>query len=59
MHDIIEHYGKVVVALAGVLAAVLLTVAVVSIVNSKTKTAVESISYEKQITDAIDGVEQN
>ena len=49
MHDIIEHYGKVVVALAGVLAAVLLTVAVVSIVNSKTKTAVENISYEKQI----------
>ena len=59
MHDIIEHYGKVVVALAGVLAAVLLTVAVVSIVNSKTKTAVENISYEKQITDAIDGVEKN
>ena len=28
MNDIIEHYGKVVVALAGVLAAVLLTVAV-------------------------------
>ena len=25
MHDIIEHYGKVVIALAGVLAAVLLT----------------------------------
>ena len=59
MHDIIEHYGKVVVALAGVLAAVLLTVALVSIVNSNTKTAVENISYEKQITDAIDGVEQN
>ena len=28
MNDIIEHYGKVVVALAGVLAAVLLTVAI-------------------------------
>lgn len=27
MHDIIEHYGKVVVALAGVLAALLLTAA--------------------------------
>ena len=36
MNDIIEHYGKVVVALAGVLAAVLLTVAVVGIVNTKT-----------------------
>ena len=53
MNDIIEHYGKVVVALAGVLAAVLLTVAVVGIVN--TTTAVENISYEKQITDAIEG----
>ena len=31
MHDIIEHYGKVVVALAGVLAALLLTAAVVTI----------------------------
>ena len=35
MNDIIEHYGKVVVALAGVLAAVLLTVAVVGIVNTR------------------------
>ena len=42
MNDIIEHYGKVVVALAGVLAAVLLTVAVVGIVNTKTTTAVET-----------------
>lgn len=56
MNDIIEHYGKVVVALAGVLAAVLLTVAVVGIVNTKTTTAVENISYEKQITDAIEGL---
>ena len=55
MNDIIEHYGKVVVALAGVLAAVLLTVAVVGIVNTKTTTAGENISYEKQITDAIEG----
>lgn len=53
MHDIIEHYGKVVVALAGVLAAVLLTVAVVSIVNQKTTTAVDNISYEQQIKDAL------
>lgn len=56
MHDIIEHYGKVVVALAGVLVAVLLTVAVVSIVNTKTKTAVDNISYEQEINDAINGV---
>ena len=57
MHDIIEHYGKVIVALAGVLAAVLLTVAVVKIVNTKTTTAVDNISYEQQIQDAISGEE--
>lgn len=55
MHDIIEHYGKVIVALAGVLAAVLLTVAVVKIVNTKTTTAVDNISYEQHIQDAISG----
>ena len=55
MHDIIEHYGKVIVALAGVLAAVLLTVAVVKIVNTKTTTAVDNIAYEQQIQDAISG----
>ena len=55
MHDIIEHYGKVIVVLAGVLAAVLLTVAVVKIVNTKTTTAVDNISYEQQIQDAISG----
>ena len=55
MHDIIEHHGKVIVALAGVLAAVLLTVAVVKIVNTKTTTAVDNISYEQQIQDAISG----
>ena len=55
MHDIIEHYGKVIVALAGVRAAVLLTVAVVKIVNTKTTTAVDNISYEQQIQDAISG----
>ena len=55
MHYIIEHYGKVIVALAGVLAAVLLTVAVVKIVNTKTTTAVDNISYEQQIQDAISG----
>lgn len=52
MHDIIEHYGKVAVALAGVLAAVILTAAVVTIVNTKTRNAVDNISYEQQIKDA-------
>ena len=49
MSDIIEHYGKVVVALAGVLAAVLLTVVVVGTVNEKTTEAVNSLEYESKI----------
>ena len=48
MHDIIEHYGKVVVALAGVLAA-----AVVTIVSGKTTGAIEDIEYESQIYEAM------
>lgn len=54
MNDIIEHYGKVVIALAGVLAAVLLTAAVVTIVSDRTKGAVSDISYKEHIYDAID-----
>ena len=37
MHDIIEHYGKVIIALAGVLAALLLTAAVVTTISNKPK----------------------
>ena len=51
MSDIIEHYGKGVVALAGVLAAVLLTVVVVGTVNEKTTKAVNSLEYERKISD--------
>ena len=58
MHDIIEHYGKVVIALAGVLAAVLLTAAVVTIVSSKTKDAVNEISYKENIYSALDSGKQ-
>ncbi len=52
MHDIIEHYGKVVVALAGALAAVMLTVSVVGVVKDKTNTAVDKIAYEDRIESA-------
>ena len=52
MHDIIEHYGKVVVALAGALAAVMLTVSVVGVVKEKTNTAVDKIAYEERIETA-------
>ena len=51
MHDIIEHYGKVIIALAGVLAALLLA-AVVTTISNKTKTAVSGIEYETQIRNA-------
>ena len=53
MHDIIEHYGKVVIALAGVFAAVLLTAAGVTIVSDRTTGAVSDISYKEHIYDAI------
>ena len=54
MHDIIEHYGKVVVALAGALAAVMLTVSVVGIVKDKTNDAVKKIAYEERINAAFE-----
>lgn len=54
MDFIIEHYGKVIVALAGILAGVLLTVAVVGIVNTKTTTAVENMTYEQEIENLFD-----
>lgn len=53
MHDIIEHYGKVVVALAGALAAVMLTVSVVGTVQEKTTSAVDKLSYEDKIESVI------
>ncbi len=52
MHDIIEHYGKVIIALAGVLAALLLTTAVVGTVSTKTKSAVNNLEYETRINNA-------
>ena len=59
LNNIIEHYGKVVIALAGVLAAVLLTAAVVTIVSDRTKGAVSDISYKEHIYDAIDASRPN
>ena len=53
MHDIIEHYGKVVVALAGVLAALLLTAAVVGLLCPAATGAIEDIEYESQIYEAM------
>ena len=52
MHDIIEHYGKVIVALAGALAAV--TVSVIGVVKDKTNDAVGKIAYEERINAAFE-----
>lgn len=56
MHDILEHYGKVIVALAGILAAVLITALVVNVIQNKTTSAVSGIDYQEQIDDAVNGV---
>jgi hypothetical protein len=49
MSDIIEHYGKVVVALVGALAAITLTVAVVKSVKTSTALAVKDLSYSQYV----------
>ena len=59
MHDINENYAKLDIELAGVLAAVLLTAAVVTIVSDRTKGAVSDISYKEHIYDAIDASRPN
>lgn len=51
MSDIIEHYGKVVVALLGALAAITLTVGVVKTVKSSTAAAVSNLSYTQYVAD--------
>ncbi len=52
MQDIIEHYGKVIIALAGILAATIITAVVVGIVKGKTTDSVNSINYESEIKNA-------
>lgn len=53
MHELIEHYGKVVIALAAILAVALILVGVVSIVKTKTNNAVSNqMNYDQNIRDA-------
>jgi hypothetical protein len=53
MHDIIEHYGKVVIALVSVFAVVLITTGVVTIVKNKTNNAVDNqMNYDNDIRNA-------
>lgn len=53
MHELIEHYGKVVIALAAILAVALILVGVVTIVKTKTNNAVSNqMNYDQNIRDA-------
>ena len=53
MHDIIEHYGNVVIALVSVFAVVLITTGVVTIVKNKTNNAVDNqMNYDNDIRNA-------
>lgn len=46
MHEIVEHYGKVILALFAIAAILLLAGYVVFTITKKTKTSVDSIDYE-------------
>lgn len=53
MHELIEHYGKVVISLAAILAGALILVGVVTIVKTKTNNAVSNqMNYDQNIRDA-------
>lgn len=53
MHELIEHYGQVVIALAAILAVALILVGVVTIVKTKTNNAVSNqMNYDQNIRDA-------
>ena len=53
MHELIEHYGKVVIALAAILAVALILVGVVTIVKTKTNNAVSNqMNYDQNSRDA-------
>lgn len=53
MHELIEHYGKVVIALSAILAVALILVGVVTIVKIKTNNAVSNqMNYDQNIRDA-------
>lgn len=45
MHDIIEHYGKVVVALFAIVAALAIAALVVTTVSTKTNEATSNLEY--------------
>lgn len=53
MHVILYSYGKVIISLAGALAAALILTLIVSTINVKTSNSVNNIEYESYVHDSI------
>lgn len=53
MQEIIEHYGKVVVALFAIVAILLIAAGVVTIVSQKTDKAISDLQYESDAAGAV------
>lgn len=53
MHDIIEHYGKVALALFGVAVLIGLGVIIGKIVSQKTQDKVSSLEYDGKVVDEV------
>lgn len=55
MHDIIEHYGKVIIALFAIVAALAIAAVVVTQVTSSTKKATNNLDtqYENPAKEAV------
>lgn len=53
MHVILHSYGKVIISLAGALAAALILTLIVSTINVKTSNSVNNIEYESYVHDSI------
>lgn len=52
MQDIIEHYGKIIIAILGMLAAVFMATTVITVTKQRTTEAVNKISYENVLESA-------
>lgn len=53
MHIILRSYGKVILSLAGALAAALILTLIVHTINAKTNNSVNGIEYESYAHDSI------
>lgn len=53
MHDIIEHYGKVIVALFAIAVALLVAAAVATTITRKTNESVNNLEFNENAKDAV------